>query len=283
MKNLLLGFLVLAFIHESYSQSLFSKNYKRYSSDFYTGITSFHGDIKGKAGFVLGTKFNWHLTSAFSLYSSLDFATLNGFDQNRNNRFANNSIKLMLGGEAYLFNILRFNAISSRVQPFLGLAFGGVKSKFTKSNISGDDLDELLNDWAFTYQFSGGLKVKLTNSIDVQAKLAIFLTKTDYLDNYKPYVPANKKNDAFNEYTIGITYHFGKTDKSAIIWNDADNTVFGLNTSNIEIKKTDIEVEDKTNESTETKVVSDKPIIIDNATPIYQDVDENEFDCIIKY
>lgn len=283
MKKFILSLVLFLLVNQSFSQSLFSKSHKRYGVEVYAGLNSFHGDIIGKAGFILGTKFNWHLTSAFALYTSLDFSNFNGFDPDRNNRFSNNSTKLMLGGEAYLFNILRFNGISSFVQPYLGLGIGGLKSNFKKSNISGSDLELLHNDWSFCYQFSGGLKVKISNSFDIQGKLAIFYTKTDLLDNYKPNVPANKKNDAFNEYTIGITYHFGNKNKNAIIWNSLENTVFGLNTSQINNKKNKSNMDDISEKPEETKVVSDEPILYDTSEPTYQDVDENEFDCIIKY
>ena len=48
-------------------------------------------------------------------------------------------------------------------------------------------------------------------------------------------------------------------------------------------KKSEAKLDDFKLVEPETKVVSDKPIIIDVSEPTYQDIDENEFDCIIKY
>lgn len=283
MKKIIVIFFLVGFICNSYSQSIFSKDHKRFSIDLYTGLNSFHGDIKGKAGFTFGTKFNWYLTSAFSLYSSLDFSSLNGYDKKRNDRFSNSSFKMMFGSEAYLFNILRFKEISSTIQPFFGLAFGAIKSNFSKSNISGIDLEELQNEWALCHQYSGGVKIKLTNNIDIQVRIAFSYTKTDALDNFKPNVPTNKKNDSFNEYSVGVTYHFGENNKSPIIWKSTENTIFGFNTSKLKIRKKEVKTDAYSTNQSATSENAEEPIIIDISEPTYQDVDENEFDCIIKY
>ena len=278
MKKLLFTIFLLLSLNQGFSQSILSKNYKRYSLDLDLGLNSFHGDIKGKAGFTFATKFNWHLTSAFAANASLDFGTINGNDKTRLNSFSNSYVQMMFGGEAYLFNILGFNVLSNKFQPFIGIGFGGLSSNIKKSSISEIVSTEKNSGWAFCWQFTGGAKLKINNSFDINAKLSLNNTKTDFIDNYKPIVAANRGNDAFGEYTIGLTYHFGKAKKTSLIWKQTNNTFFGIDLTQ---KRGRNNNNNQVNSNQESS--SEKRQYINLENPTTDDIDDNEFDCIIKF
>lgn len=290
MKNVFLVLALITFVHFGFSQSLVSKGFNNFSIDLYSGLNSFHGDIKSRPGFILGGKLNWHITNSFGIYSSVNYSSLNGWDKIRDNRFSNNTTRVMFGAETYLFNVLNFKSISNRVQPVLGVGVGGVKSFFSKVEISEDNPEIINNTWALNYNISGALKIKLTQTIDMQAKIGFFFSRTDFLDNYKPNFIANKKNDAFNEYTIGITYHFGASKKDAIIWKraDYDNKKQKAkpekkhsNTKPLAPK--DLENDSKEIESDAKKVIIKQKEAQKTKVKISPVLFENEFDCIIKY
>lgn len=283
MKKLFFSIILISIINLGFGQSIFSNKYKRYSLDVYTGLNSFHGDIKGQAGFVIGTRFNWQLTSSFALYTSINYSGLRGYDQSANHKFVNNLFKVSLGGEAYLFNILGFDKIKSKFQPFLGLGIGATKSSFKKSLIDGDAAKHLYNNWYFCYQASIGLKYKLTKSIDINIKTELFSTKTDVLDNYNSPFASNKNYDAFNEFTIGVSYHFGNKSKEALIWKAPGNAVSTYKPSKRKNKFKMIETDSTLDKASEEIISSDVPIPANTTESTYQDVDEHEFDCIIKY
>lgn len=228
MKKFFIIFVIVCFSSTSYSQN----NFKNFSIDVFAGMNVFYGDIPTKNSSSFSSKLNWHLTSALNVNAEFSYCLLKGFNEKDNSYFNNNIIKTMLGGELYFFNFFQVKGISKFVQPYAGINIGGIKSNVVSAAILKNESTKLYKDWTFSYEYVAGLKVKLINFLDINAKTVIVLSRTDMLDNYKPVVPANRFNDSYIELSLGITFHFLKQNKIPIIWDNNSSPLFFKNNSN---------------------------------------------------
>ncbi len=265
------------------SQNVTKNEFKRVSLDFDFGIALFYGDIKSKASTTFSFKANYHLTSALSLFTDLSFVNLKGAETPEMNSFNNNGFRFLAGGEVYLFNILRFNKISNFLQPFGGVGIGAFKNNFSKSIILDTKIEIPNKNWHLIYQFFGGVKLYLLKNIDINVRAKLNFSKTDFLDNYKPDVTANKYNDAFVSFSAGLTVHLGKKKKDPLIWNAAENYLFFL-PRNAQFQNRSGDDDDAfSKRKPKKKTSTEAPIYKSPEEEEYQDEEENEFDCIIKF
>lgn len=264
---------------------------KNLSTDIFFGTPIFYGDIPNKIGYTFSTKLNWHLTSAISINTNFSFGKLKGFDKKNKSYFNNNFSKMMFGGEIYFFNIFQISQISNFIQPFGGINIGGIKSNIVSAGTYKTESTKFYKNWTFAYEYVGGIKFKLNNFIDINAKTVIVLTKSDKLDNYQPNVPANRNNDAYSEYVLGISIHFLKKNKTPIIWDsnknsilffknnkEDDNEIEYINIYSIETRIKELQA--KKHELSKTSSSKDKDSKLEE---IIEDDENSIFKCARKY
>ena len=216
MKKILLLLIVSLLMSKDIdAQNPLKGKYRRFSIDVSGGIPVINGDIKNKfAGYDLAARLNWNLTSAFSIGTEIGYGALKGYESEKE-YFTNRYSKILIGGEVYFFDLLKFNQLSKWFQPYLGVNVGAIKSDIEKSQ---SDLH--FNDWTWANQFNGGLKFKLTNMLDLNASANLMITGTDLLDNFNPQVNNNKSRDVLSSYKLGLTFHLGKKENKSIIWKN---------------------------------------------------------------
>lgn len=270
-KGIILLFLSISFYQLS-AQKLQLKSYKTISYGFNLGVNSFYGDIKNKSGFYISSQLHWQILPLIAIYSELGYSNLKGNNALLKNKFNNNTIRTTIGCEAFLFHIIDYQPISKYLQPYGGISIGFLKSNVNQSTLENTAIKTKYNDWAFLYTYQLGTKINLTHRIKIQLQTNLNFTSSDWLDNYKPNVPANKKKDAFNEFTIGFTYLFGEKTKPSLLWDAPKDLVL------IKTKKNNLKEEIQ-----ETKIKVTEPLYYDLKKVESADYNENEFDCIIKF
>lgn len=278
MKKSIYIFFLVFFANNLLAQSFFNDGYKHFSVDTYLGVPVFYGDIPNQMSIGFSSKLNWHLTNALSINAEFTLGSLNGFDEKTNDAFSNVFVKTMFGAEAYLFNIFHLNKISNIVQPFAGISIGGIKSSIVKSETKGIENVDKNKSWAFLYNISGGVKVRVSKVVDINFRAIINLPKTDLLDNYNPSVVNNKHDDTFNEFSLGATFHLGKNAKTPIIWKSVESNLGSRNRN----KVIDISELIDNFDATQEKIADFEKEEKATEKQISKDIDKNEFDCIIK-
>ena len=206
-----------------------------------------------------------------NLLNIIYFAVIKPY-YHKHHKFNNNTIRTTIGCEAFLFHIIDYQPISKYLQPYGGISIGFLKSNVNQSTLENTAIKTKYNDWAFLYTYQLGTKINLTHRIKIQLQTNLNFTSSDWLDNYKPNVPANKKKDAFNEFTIGFTYLFGEKTKPSLLWDAPKDLVL------IKTKKNNLKEEIQ-----ETKIKVTEPLYYDLKKVESADYNENEFDCIIKF
>lgn len=220
----------LFMVQEMSAQNPLKGKYRRFSIDVSGGVPMIYGDIKNKfVGYDFAARVNWNATSAVSIGAEVGYGYVKGYESTTE-FFTNRYTKVLVGGEVYLFDLFKMNQLSNWFQPYAGMSVGAIKSDIEKSQS-----DNHFNDWAWANQFTGGLKFKLTNMIDLNLNANFVLTGTDKLDNYNPQVFNNKNVDALAAYKLGLTFHLGKKANKSIIWKNENEATLVKKDDSLEL------------------------------------------------
>lgn len=237
MKNFLLPLLILLI----FNLSVFAQeeeiprkknNYtfqkpptKKIALDLYGGLAVPAGDVKVDLQnkfplYNVGAGLSYNLTSVFSLRADYNYTRLQGQNSRAiNNEFFENRIhKWSIGTEVHLFNLFRFSQISKRIQPFVGVGIGQIKSN-VEAGLDGEVLPEHTYDGLdLATQVSAGFRVNITKWLDAFFRFDIHFTKTDSLDGFDWDLNVNKYYDNYFNTNLGLTFKIGKKGVDHYFW-----------------------------------------------------------------
>lgn len=226
MKRILTLIFALSILSTTIGQTSKLLNFKRFSVDLYGGAPIFYGDIQNQilGAYTVTGRFNWHMTSVFSLGAEFSFGEVRGLDNNTQAEYFNTKyMKAMFGTELYAFNLLKFNELSDWFQPFAGISVGAIKPNVENSGSLNTVNPIHFNDWVLAHQWDVGTKFKITDWLDINARYSLIFMQTDKFDNLDKTSPTNKYNDALTNIELGFAIHFGGGPKESIIWKQSSN------------------------------------------------------------
>lgn len=196
--------------------------YKRISLDLYGGTPIFLGDVKNEfKNYQISSRLNFGLTSALSLGAAFSYGKVNGLDKNTASQyFSNHYVKVLVGGEAYLFNALKFYELGNKFQLYAGFNLGAVKAKLSRAGANGIADVTLQKAWSFAHQWHLGAKYKLSKTLELNVRGTFLAMNSDMFDNQDNGGSFSSGNDALVNAELGLTVHFGKKEKEPLSWHN---------------------------------------------------------------
>lgn len=215
LTYLLTIFLLPAFFN--LSATIAQENVRKFSIDASGGGSLIYGDIQGNLNYnaQLGVKYS--TSRYFGLKANFTAGKLEG-DNNRRS-FENNYLQYSIRG---VFNISQLGNINYYFPKFNLSAYAGVGNVLNNADFVNDrnnDLDNTFNGSFISAPVGANIKYYLSSKLDLFADVNYAHTKSDLLDAYEPARTANRANDGFATFSIGISYKLGSKSETHYDWD----------------------------------------------------------------
>ncbi|RLD60394.1 MAG: hypothetical protein DRJ05_04720 [Bacteroidetes bacterium] len=217
-----------------FSTSLFSQSsvdYKWYAN-VNGGISQGFGDIQegnnhiskfqNETGFGYGFRVGRYFHPVFAIHAQLLKSNLQGQKSSYDLAYNSDLIESQLGFSVNILNIFSSEKRNRRVNIYAVSGFGVIFFRSEAKRITTGNLansygfktdgsgDKDTRETALVIPIGGGIDFRLTDKWYINLESVLRITDTDKLDA----VESGSKKDAFYYTSLGITYHFGTSNKT---------------------------------------------------------------------
>jgi TolA-binding protein len=207
-----LGIFTLCCLMTTYGQD----QLRKVSIDIGGGGTYVYGDVSSDFSYngQLGIKYN--LSRNFGVKGNFTAGNLKGAGSGFT--FENQFYQYSLRG---VFNISQLANIHRTFPSFNLHGYVGIGQVINDATLTAPNPD---NDATYTSTSTSvpagvRLEYQLSNSLDIYGDLNYTYTNNDELDAYDPNTNANRANDGYSTFTIGLSYNLGNTSNEVADWS----------------------------------------------------------------
>ncbi len=210
--SLWLGIFILGFLMTTSGQD----QLRKVSIDIGGGGTYVYGDVSSDFSYngQLGIKYN--LSRNFGVKGNFTAGNLEGTGSGFT--FENQFYQYSLRG---VFNISQLANIHNNFPGINLHGYVGIGQVINDATLTAPNPDANATFTSNSTSVPAGVRLEynLSKSLDIYGDVNYTYTNNDELDAYDPNSNANRANDAYSTFTIGLSYNLGNTSKEVADWS----------------------------------------------------------------
>jgi len=194
---------------------------RKVSIDASGGGTFLNGDISSDVSYngQLGVKYN--ASRDFGIKANVTTGLLEGSDGNL--AFENQFFQYSLRGVFNVSQLAKINRQFPKINLHAYAGIGNIVNDAEFTNASNPDNNRTFSDNITTVPLGVTLEYYLSNRLDLFADVNYTYSNDDLLDAYEPTTAANRANDGYSTFSIGLSYKLGEASDEHADWSRSDN------------------------------------------------------------
>lgn len=212
---------VFLFMTTCLGSSMAQEPLRNFSVDVGGGGTYLNGDINSEISYngQFGIKYN--ASRDFGIKANVTAGLLEGSEGNL--AFENQFFQYSLRGVFNVSQLANINRQFPKVNLHAYAGIGNIVNDAEFTNASNPDNNQTFSDNVTTVPLGVKLEYYLSNRLDLFVDVNYTYSNDDILDAYEPTTAANRANDGFSTFSIGLSYKLGEASNEHADWSRSDN------------------------------------------------------------
>jgi flagellar motility protein MotE (MotC chaperone) len=212
---------IILLISGFFTVSAQDQSLRKVSIDASGGGTFLNGDVSSDVSYngQLGIKYN--ASRDFGIKANLTTGLLEGSENNL--AFENQFFQYSLRGVFNVSQLANINRQFPKVNLHAYAGIGNIVNDAEFTDASNPDNNRTFSDNITTVPLGVTLEYYLSNRLDLFADVNYTYSNDDLLDAYEPTTAANRANDGYSTFSIGLSYKLGEASDEHADWSRSDN------------------------------------------------------------